>query len=113
MSQLRSISSTQSTDEIVTNLNLEAKSCTLQKVLNENINTAISGNEGLDKLNETAKNVHEHADAFSRTTSVVRKQKFIELAKVKAVWLLLIIFLICALVMILKRDRPVPPQDDL
>eukprot|EP01083_Nonionella_stella_P120248 360158_1 len=107
MSQLRSMSSTQSTDEIV--VNLEAKSCTLQKVLNENISTAISRNEDLDQLNETAKNVHEHADTFSRTTTVVRKQKFIELAKAKAVWLLLIILLICALVimgyMILRRDR--------
>ena len=62
------------TEEIV--VNLENQTGQLKQKLSDNINTAIARNDDLDKLTETAEDMHEDADQFKKAGKSLKNKKF-------------------------------------
>ena len=48
----------------------------------------------MDTLQETAENVQEHADTFSKSAVGTKKKQFVELVKAKALYAILILIIL-------------------
>ena len=81
-----------STDEVV--IDLEAKSGKLKQKLTENISSAISRNDDLDDLTETAATIHGGAQTFEKAGKKLKRQKYIEMAKARAMCIILVMLLV-------------------
>ena len=93
MEDLESGGSDTTGQDITAIIDLRKKTQQIEKQLSLNIVNVIERNENLDALSETAESIISGSDTFKKEGRKLKRKTFVQLAKAKMMWYILLILM--------------------